>query len=490
MKGLCPICGQQKSNLWEHLTRIHQMDGKDRQKWLDQAKRQKTVGTKKQASFYNKDGKCEAFHLKHPFTCMVSGMTGCGKTTWVKRLLENRAQTIRPEPQRIVWFYSIWQPAYSEMMESIPNIEFVRGIPATIENDNYFDVSVRNLVVIDDQMSTASNDKQVIKLFTQGSHHRNLSVVYLVQNLFHQGKGNRDISLNCHYLVIFKNPRDKLQILTLAKQMYPKKTQSFLEKYEEAVSRPYGYLFIDLKTTTADHCRLRTNVLPGERYEKDASIELSKELLKYLDQKSVTDSPIKTILKNLREKMDKVLTNPSMNNDEKARTYAQLQSMFSQYKSQLESANRRGFPLRIMGGSLPSEGQSAEDLESEIEELLHELPEEQHDELPQLGIYQSPQINQIVAPSNIATPESVPLPPSPTALETYESPLAEPQISAGSYATLTPPPTVSPRKSSRKIKLKNSLDDDSQNTYGPYMSPMRLRSSRNLRQAYHPYKKL
>ena len=63
-----------------------------------------------------------------------------------------------------------------------------------------------------------------------------------MQNLFHQGKGSRNISLNSHYLVLFKNPRDKLQILTLAKQMYPGQTDFFLNQYEEAVKRPFGYL--------------------------------------------------------------------------------------------------------------------------------------------------------------------------------------------------------------------------------------------------------
>ena len=69
-----------------------------------------------------------------------------------------------------------------------------------------------------------------MNLFTKGSHHRNLSVIYIVQNLFHQGKGNRSISLNSHYLVLFKNPRDKLQILTLAKQMYPSETAWFIKE--------------------------------------------------------------------------------------------------------------------------------------------------------------------------------------------------------------------------------------------------------------------
>ena len=105
-------------------------------------------------------------------------------------------------------------------MTTIPNIEFVKGIPENLEKDSYFDIHKRNLMVIDDQMADAGNDKRIVNLFTRGSHHRNLSVIFIVQNLFHQGKGSRSISLNSHYLVLFKNSRDKLQILTLAKQMY------------------------------------------------------------------------------------------------------------------------------------------------------------------------------------------------------------------------------------------------------------------------------
>ena len=133
-----------------------------------------------------------------------------------------------------------------------------------MEQDSYFDVNKRNLIVFDDQMTDASKDKRIVNLFTRGSHYRNLSVIYIVQNIFHLGKGSRSISLNSHYLVLFKNPRNKLQILTLAKQMYPGQTDFFLNHYEEAVKRPFGYLWTDLKTTTQDNCRLRTNVLPSE----------------------------------------------------------------------------------------------------------------------------------------------------------------------------------------------------------------------------------
>ena len=89
-------------------------------------------------------------------------------------------------------------------------------------------------------------------------------MIYIEQNLFHQRKDSRSISLNSHYLVLFKNLRDKLQILTLAKQVHPGQSDFFLNQYEKAVKRHFGYLLINLKTTTQDNCQLRTNFLPSE----------------------------------------------------------------------------------------------------------------------------------------------------------------------------------------------------------------------------------
>ena len=83
----------------------------------------------------------------------------------------------------------------------IPTIEFVKGIPTALEQDAYLGVDKRNLIVFDDQMIDAGKDQRIVNLFTRGSHHRNLSVIYIVQNVFHQGKGS--ISLNSHYLVLF-----------------------------------------------------------------------------------------------------------------------------------------------------------------------------------------------------------------------------------------------------------------------------------------------
>ena len=54
-------------------------------------------------------------------------------------------------------------------------------------------------------MNDASNNIEVQNVFAKYFHHRNLSCIYLVQNLFIQGKASWTNSLNTNYLVLFKN---------------------------------------------------------------------------------------------------------------------------------------------------------------------------------------------------------------------------------------------------------------------------------------------
>ena len=84
--------------------------------------------------------------------------------------------------------------------------------------------------------------------------------MYIVQNLFNKNKEQRCINLNTHYIVLFKNPRDKSQVIHLAKQMYPKNTHIMQDAYKLATSEPYSYLLIDLKQDTPDHIRLRSDI--------------------------------------------------------------------------------------------------------------------------------------------------------------------------------------------------------------------------------------
>ena len=191
---------------------------------------------------------------KHPFPALVAGPTSSGKSNFVKRLLESGEHMIDGAPENIIWCYGIYHPAYDEMQRNIPNIHFVEGVPGDLES--MINPSIRNLVVIDDLMRELANDQRITNLFTKGCHHRNLSVIFILQNIFHRGKELRDMSLNCHYLVS--------QVTHLAKQMFPGHVKYMQESFQDATSRPYGYLLCDLKPETPSDFRLRTNIFPGE----------------------------------------------------------------------------------------------------------------------------------------------------------------------------------------------------------------------------------
>lgn len=188
--------------------------------------------------------------FRHPFTCIVAGPTKAGKTTFVKQLLKNSEKFINPPPKQIWWFFSEEQ----DFQKEFENVNFLKGLP---------DLSLirahsnePQLVIIDDLMQEANGD--VVSLFTRGCHHWNLSVVHIVQNIFY--KGLRTSRINAEYLVLMKNPADKLQINTLAHQLYPQNVKFFLESYKDATFDPFSYLLVDLTQCTPDFLRLRANI--------------------------------------------------------------------------------------------------------------------------------------------------------------------------------------------------------------------------------------
>jgi len=109
--------------------------------------------------------------------------------------------------------------------------------------------------------------KIVSQLFTNGSHHRDISLVLITQNLYHQGLSTRDISLNSKYIVVFKNPREKTQIVHLARQVYPEKNSSFYKTYLEVCKDPLTYIFLDLTQSINGLLRFRTKIFLGETTE-------------------------------------------------------------------------------------------------------------------------------------------------------------------------------------------------------------------------------
>jgi len=105
--------------------------------------------------------------FQHPFTLGCFGITGSGKSYFVKRIITEEGY-IYPPPEKIYWFYSELQPLYTEMSDKV---EFINGVP-TQEIYDTLNPNKRNIIVIDDLMTEAMKCDFVSSLFTRGSHHR------------------------------------------------------------------------------------------------------------------------------------------------------------------------------------------------------------------------------------------------------------------------------------------------------------------------------
>ena len=194
-----------------------------------------------------------------PTSILVSGCSASGKTTFLNKLLANKHLMFKIPPERILFCYDVWQPVYDKM-QNIPDINFIQGVP-NAEVFNSFDTTSHTLLILDDLQHDIAKNKTCEKLLTQLSHHANITVIYVLQNLYYPGI--KTLTLNTHYNVLFQNLRDVLQISILSRQLGM--GNALVDAYKDAVlTRKYGYLLIDLCPHSEQKYRLRTQIFPED----------------------------------------------------------------------------------------------------------------------------------------------------------------------------------------------------------------------------------
>ena len=169
--------------------------------------------------------------IRHPSSVIVAAPSSSGKTVLVERLLREK-QVFQTPPKKIVYTYDRWQPRFESMQQE--GIQFYKGIPDTDQLSPWFPKG--GVLVLDDLMEEGGQDKHVLDLFTKDSHHRNITVLFLTQDLFPPGKFAKTINRNAHYIIAFKNPRDKTGIRNILMQMYHERWRRILELYNRITS--------------------------------------------------------------------------------------------------------------------------------------------------------------------------------------------------------------------------------------------------------------
>ncbi|XP_078355815.1 uncharacterized protein LOC144661000 [Oculina patagonica] len=200
----------------------------------------------------------EAFSFRTPSSILIVGPSASGKTVFASQLLLNHSDDLfGTSPDAVHYCYGAWQDGFRDMKKR--GVKFHEGIPEEEDLTKWFPRG--GVMVLDDLMEEGGNDKRVLDLFTKHSHHRNITVLYLCQDMFPPGKYAKSISRNAHYIVAFKNPRDQLGMRNLLLQAFPSRWQDVMDVYAKTTERPFGYMVLDLHPASCDNKRIFSHLL-------------------------------------------------------------------------------------------------------------------------------------------------------------------------------------------------------------------------------------
>ena len=157
--------------------------------------------------------------LKEIFKIFISCPSKCGKTFFVSELLENISTFAKEPPETVVYVYKVWQSKFDEMKTCVEYfIEDNDGDENVVQQLKDIARGQRIFVIFDDLINSKSL-VEIATLFTVDGRHMNMSMAFLSQRMFVNNEYFRQISQNCDYFCVSKNPRNSSEIRRLAQQL-------------------------------------------------------------------------------------------------------------------------------------------------------------------------------------------------------------------------------------------------------------------------------
>lgn len=198
--------------------------------------------------------------LENGSIIQVVGPSGSGKTYFTCQLLSNK-KTFEKPVKNIYWHSGVAEGeagATLGALKKLKNLRLVQGLPAGWTDKP----KTGDVIVIDDLFEEVNQDANTCnQLFTKIARHRGVTVVFLTQNLFHAGGKHRTRNLNTHYLVIFKNPRDRTVIDFVARQAFPQNRKFLMDVFDEITKNmSHSYVFLDFTQDCPDDLRVQTDL--------------------------------------------------------------------------------------------------------------------------------------------------------------------------------------------------------------------------------------
>ena len=229
--------------------------------------------------------------LEKPFRLIVGGGSGSGKTEFVKRLV-NESHFSSPF-DKIVY-------CYPEYLCDVP-AEFdqiVEYQPGLCELAYFAALPKNSLVILDDMMSECGNSDAIMKLFSVVARKRNLSLIFIVQNVYDKTKQFRNIRLNATGFVLFKFYAATDVTRRILRDISCDEIMS-KRQLEKIYVKNYAYIFIDIHPKRhSEFCTIRSNIFENNftLFYKMEYIAIPKsEFIKYFKVLEAKKGTIKAV---------------------------------------------------------------------------------------------------------------------------------------------------------------------------------------------------
>ena len=208
--------------------------------------------------------------LQSPASIVLAGASRSGKSTFVYNLLKNATTMFTVPPAYVLYCYKEDQPLFEKMSPYVSR--FHKGMP---DHELITELSEQYMrrkggrsgicLVLDDLASEI--DAVTEQVYVSESHHREINVLVITQNLFLKNSKYRTIMVNTTYLGITKSIRDKTQFRNFASQYDPGNFKWLLNVHNDVMkSKNYPHLWIDLSLKSSEILRIRSNIF-GENNE-------------------------------------------------------------------------------------------------------------------------------------------------------------------------------------------------------------------------------
>ena len=216
-----------------------------------------------------------------PFACFVVGCTGSGKSVTVLQWLKNSKKVFKTKFTKIFYFYgSTYQAIFKH--PKLSHITFTNDLKILDKLIQKTQKPPGILIILDDLMDVTGESKIIQNLYTRGSHHLNISIINIVQNIFFKAKYFVTLKENSQYIFIKRHVNiNKLKILANAIGLEPKE---LMDAYKESeFKNRFEGLLVDnhIASNIRKICKIR------DKLSGDVGLYITDQQFKFYCDKKV-----------------------------------------------------------------------------------------------------------------------------------------------------------------------------------------------------------